>query len=206
MKQTVDGISGLADKEIDEFKSGTTNITLWHNVPNNNGASIVANCLIQNAPLKQVEISGAELLSHNGWRAICAALETNSNCKLETLTLRANRIDETALHSLSSALRRHFSTLKNLILFMGIRDMTIAGWHCLFQTLQDHHCRLEKLNLSSIGISDEVAAALANTLSNNSMQRELHLSGNRNVTTTAWVAFSIVLRNFQFSIGVSGHW
>ena len=74
----------------------------------------------------------------------------NANCKLETLTLRFIRIDETALHSLSSALRRHYSTLNNVFLFHGIR--AILGWRALFQTLQDLHCRVEMLNLGSNNI------------------------------------------------------
>lgn len=123
--------------------------------------------LIRNALLKEVEISSAGHLTHDGWGAIFATLQTNANCKLETLTLRAIRIDETAVDSLSIALRRHYSTLKSLILFCGIRDMTIGGWRALFQTLQDPHCRVEELNLASNNITNEVAAELANSLSNN---------------------------------------
>ncbi len=61
--------------------------------------------------------------------------------------------------------------------------MTIGGWRALFQTLQDPHCRVEELNLASNNITNEVAAELANSLSNNRTLKKLYLSNNLDVTT-----------------------
>ena len=67
--------------------------------------------------------------------------------------------------------------------FLWYQRQTIGGWHALFQTLQDPHCRVEELNLASNNITNKVAAELANSLSNNRVLKKLYLSINLDVTT-----------------------
>ena len=100
------------------------------------GANIVANDLIRNAPLNELHISDAFDVTHIGWHAIFAALESNPNCRLQKLYLCCNRINQAAALSLSNVLLRHTTTLKTVGL-MGstIENLSIAGWDDLFQPL-----------------------------------------------------------------------
>jgi hypothetical protein len=136
-------------------------------------ANIVANVLIQNATLKELEISYIHEMTHIGWQAIFTALQTNTNCRLEKLILKSHIIGEAAALSLSNVLLCHNTTLKTLDL-SGIWDNMIAGWWAIFQPLQNPHCSLEKLNLvfRADSTSDESIAALANALSSNSRLKD----------------------------------
>lgn len=48
------------------------------------GAIALANGLICNAPLKELELNYATHVTHIGLLAILAALQSNSNCRLQT--------------------------------------------------------------------------------------------------------------------------
>ena len=91
-------------------------------------------------------------------------------------------------------LLRHSATLETLDLGWSIH------WLAFLQPLQDPSCRLKKLILNCCAITDEVATALRNALTNNSRLRELGLVSNRDVTATGWVGFSTVLRNPNSSL------
>ena len=161
-------------------------------------ANILANGIIQNAPLKELDIYDSNYRIQNGWQEIFTILRTNENCRLEKLNLSNSNINEGATLSLSRMLLRHGATLKTLNLRNSMsNNLSIFGWQALLQPLQDPIFRLEKLDLSRnyITDADEVVAALSNALANNSRLRELDLSYNSDVTATGWEAFSTVLRN-----------
>ena len=168
------------------------------------GANIVANGLIHNAPLKRLRIECAYDVTHIGWLAIFAARQMNPNCRLQELNLDrlhgfqelevVNRVNEAAALSLSNVLLRHNTTLKTLVLSHYINTITVAGFATLIQPLQDLHCRIVNLNLSDNSMTDEMIAALTNALANNSILIELDLSDNGDVTDTGWSVFSAVLR------------
>ena len=161
-------------------------------------ANILANGIIRNAPLKELNIRGATDISHIGWLEIFSALQMNPKCRLEKLILYLAHINEAAALSLSNVILRHTATLKTLRLSDSIEYITIAGWGALFHPLlQNPNSVLEKLDLSlsATNITDEVATALTIALANNSRLRKLDLSSNHDVTATGWVGFSVVLRN-----------
>ena len=159
-------------------------------------ANIVADGIIQNAPLKELDMYDSHDMIHNGWQEIFTILRTIENCRLEKLHLSNGNINEGATLSLSRMLLCHGATLKTLNLRNSINNLSIVGWQALFQLLQDPSYRLEKLDLScNSNITDKVAAALSNALANNSRLRELDLSYNVGVTPMGWEAFSTVLCN-----------
>ena len=172
----------------------TLNGNIGSNIIDDKGANIVAG-FIRNAPIKELSINGAHNMTNVGWLAIFTTLQMNQTCRLEQLFLSSSIINEAAALSLSSVLLRHRTTLETLDLGWSIQNMTIAGWLAFLRPLQDPSCRLKKLILKCIAITDEVAAVLTNALANNSRLRELDLSNNCDVTTTGWVGFSTVLRN-----------
>ena len=50
-------------------------------------ANIVANGIIQNAPIKELDIYDSHDMIHNGWQEIFTILRTNEKCRLEKLHL-----------------------------------------------------------------------------------------------------------------------
>ena len=100
----------------------------------------------------------------------CASCNGGEDCINDDVTL-----------SLSSALKRHITTIKTLDLCIDDgdhNDVTIAGWRAFIKPL-----------------SDKGVDALTNALVNNSRLRELALSSNLDVTITGWIALSTLHRN-----------
>ena len=187
---------GLASNQYIQNLTFSNDRSDHDNIDDDEVANILANGILRNAPLKDLDISGAADVSHIGWLEIFAALQMNPNCRLEELNLDFNNINEAAVHSLSNMILRHTTTLKTLNLMRSIDDITIAGWGALFHPLQDPHIRLENLCLRGNSITDEVAAALRNVLTNNSRLRELDLSWIQHVTIAGWQAlFRPLLQN-----------
>ena len=58
------------------------------------GANIVANGLIHNAPIKELTINCADNITNVGWLAIFTALQMNPTCRLEQLILSSNNMNE----------------------------------------------------------------------------------------------------------------
>ena len=171
------------------------------------GADMLASGLSRNTSLKELEIScpyKIDKITDIGWQTIFAGLR-NSMCRLESLhlvftnyTLAEDYVNDAVALSLSSAVRRHITSLKSLDLCIYNTydsDITIAGWRAFFPPLRRRNCVLEKLYLSGSSITDEGIYALTNALVNNSRLRELALVDSLDVTATGWLALSTVIRD-----------
>ncbi|XP_050958526.1 ribonuclease inhibitor-like [Labeo rohita] len=113
--------------------------------------------------------SGVKLLS---------ALLEDPHCKLEKLQLRGCIIGEEGCAALISALRSNPSHLRELDL--SYNKPGDSGVNLISALLEDPHCKLQKLLVSSCGITQKGCAALISALrSNPSHLRELDLSGNK---------------------------
>jgi hypothetical protein len=135
-----DFFRGLASNQsIQTFRLNMTGVA-------DHEANILANGIIRNAPLKELRICRAYNVSHIGWLAIFAALQTNPNCRLQDLDLDDSRISDAAALSLSNVLLHHNFSLKTLELSKCINTITIAGFATLIQPLQDLHCRIVNLD------------------------------------------------------------
>ncbi|XP_051718215.1 NACHT, LRR and PYD domains-containing protein 12-like isoform X2 [Ctenopharyngodon idella] len=99
------------------------------------------------------------------------------HCKLERLWLGDCGVTDEGCAALASALRSNPSHLRELDLSKNKIGKSV---NLLSDVLQDPHCKLEILQLSDCGLTDEGCAALASALrSNPSHLRELNLTGNK---------------------------
>ncbi|XP_051719283.1 protein NLRC5-like [Ctenopharyngodon idella] len=99
------------------------------------------------------------------------------HCKLEKLWLSDCGVTDEGCAALTSALRSNPSHLRELSLSENKIGKSV---NLLSDVLQDPHCKLEKLELSDCGVTDEGCAALTSALrSNPSHLRELDLNWNK---------------------------
>ena len=91
-------------------------------------ACLSTNGIIQNAPLKELEIGCAPDMSHVRWLTIFTALQIDPKCRLvEELILISENIKEATRLSLSNVILHNTATLKTLDLVVCIKDVTIAS-------------------------------------------------------------------------------
>ncbi|XP_076846711.1 NACHT, LRR and PYD domains-containing protein 3-like isoform X2 [Brachyhypopomus gauderio] len=116
---------------------------------------------------------------HSGVKQLSALLE-DPHCTLEKLDLQGCSIPEEGCAALCSALRSNPSShLRELNLYYNKPGN--SGVKQLSALLEDPHCTLEKLDLSSCSIREEGCAALCSALRTNpsSHLRELNLNHNK---------------------------
>jgi Ran GTPase-activating protein (RanGAP) involved in mRNA processing and transport len=152
---------------------------------NEDGARAFATGLARNTTLKVVSIIVARNISEIAWQSIFSAFST---CKVESLILNSNELNDATMLTLSNALL-HNSTLKSLNLCSN-RAITSAGWVALSTSLRG--IMIEKLHMSDNSIGDIGINALTSALENNSSLRELSLSVLGDIGVTA---ISTILRH-----------
>ncbi|XP_029951783.1 NACHT, LRR and PYD domains-containing protein 12-like [Salarias fasciatus] len=136
---------------------------------------VFASALCSDSQLKELDLS-RNLLQDLGAQLLSAGLG-RSKCKLLILRLSSCGITEEGCTSLASALKSNPSHLRELDLSYNYPGE--LGVRLLSERLQNPECRLEKLKLSSCGITEEGCTSLASALkSNPSHLRELDLSCN----------------------------
>ncbi|XP_029109061.1 NACHT, LRR and PYD domains-containing protein 3-like isoform X2 [Scleropages formosus] len=136
----------------------------------------LASTLLSNCDtLRELDMSDNEL-QDSGVKLLCAALE-NPQCKLATLMLRECGITEEGFSSLASALHSNPFYLRELD--MSSNRPGDSGVKRLSDILLDPKCQLEKVQLSSCGVTKNGSSSLTSALcSNPSHLRELDLSNN----------------------------
>uniref|UniRef100_A0A8C1NIF7 NACHT domain-containing protein n=1 Tax=Cyprinus carpio TaxID=7962 RepID=A0A8C1NIF7_CYPCA len=130
-------------------------------------------------------------LQDSGVKLLCTGLK-NINCKLEILSLKNNCITEGGCHVLAAALNSNPSNLTELDL--SENKLGNPGMKIILTLFENVQCRLEKLKLNCISITDEGCAALASAF--NSNLRELDLSRNQ-IGDSGVTEISSLLRNSQ---------
>uniref|UniRef100_A0A8C1P8E4 Uncharacterized protein n=1 Tax=Cyprinus carpio TaxID=7962 RepID=A0A8C1P8E4_CYPCA len=130
-------------------------------------------------------------LQDSGVELLCTGLK-NINCKLEILSLKNNCITEGGCHVLAAALNSNPSNLTELDL--SENKLGNPGMKIILTLFENVECRLEKLKLNCISITDEGCAALASAF--NSNLRELDLSRNQ-IGDSGVTEISSLLRNSQ---------
>jgi hypothetical protein len=123
-------------------------------------------------------------------------LLASPQCLLESLHLGdlsdegGTDLDDAVLESLTNALTNN-SHLRELIL--GWNTITSVGYRPLIHLPQRPSCRLESLTLR--GLTDETVESIAVVLSTNTRLKELELSYNSQVSSTAWQNLVTSLRH-----------
>ncbi|XP_050959599.1 NACHT, LRR and PYD domains-containing protein 12-like [Labeo rohita] len=121
----------------------------------------------------------------------------NTQFKLKKLHLYDCSITEKQCLILTSALKSNPSHLRDLNL--GLNRIKNTGVNHLCNVLKDSHCKLERLRLKCISITDEGCAALASAFYSN--PRELDLSRNQ-IGDSGVTEISSLLRNPQCTLQI----
>ncbi|XP_059411536.1 NACHT, LRR and PYD domains-containing protein 1b allele 2-like isoform X7 [Carassius carassius] len=126
--------------------------------------------------LRELNLSGNKL-GASGVKMLSDLLK-DPRCKLEKLWLMKCGVTDEGCASLASALRSNPSHLRQLNL--SGNKLGASGVKLLSDLKDDPHYKLETLQLSDCGVTDEGCAALASALrSNPSHLRDLDLSANK---------------------------
>uniref|UniRef100_A0A8C1ASD6 NACHT domain-containing protein n=1 Tax=Cyprinus carpio carpio TaxID=630221 RepID=A0A8C1ASD6_CYPCA len=140
--------------------------------------------------LRELDLSEHEL-GDTGVNQISALLQ-DKHCTLNTLILKNNCITEGGCHVLAAALNSNPSNLTELDL--SENKLGNPGMKIILTLFENVECRLEKLKLNCISVTDEGCAALASAF--NSNLRELDLSRNQ-IGDSGVTEISSLLRNSQ---------
>ncbi|XP_062392836.1 NACHT, LRR and PYD domains-containing protein 3-like [Sardina pilchardus] len=128
--------------------------------------------------LRVLHLSNNKLLD-SGVELLCSAL-CHHNCKLEELQLCNCNLSDKSCSYLASALKTsHSSNLR--VLDLGFNKLLDSGVELLCSALCHHNCKLEELQLWSCDLSDKSCSYLASALktSHSSNLRVLNLSDNK---------------------------
>ncbi|XP_058617837.1 NACHT, LRR and PYD domains-containing protein 12-like isoform X3 [Onychostoma macrolepis] len=140
--------------------------------------------------LRELNLSGHEL-GDTRVNQIAALLQ-DKHCQLNTLILNNSCITEGGCRVLAAALNSNPSNLTELDL--SENKLGNPGMKIILTLFENVQCRLEKLKLNCISITDEGCAALASAF--NSNLRELDLSRNQ-IRDSGVTEISSLLRNSQ---------
>ncbi|XP_042612070.1 ribonuclease inhibitor-like [Cyprinus carpio] len=150
-------------------------VLLWHQ-------RLIQNLRVLDLSRNQIGDSGVTEIS---------SLLRNSQT-LQILSLKNNCITEGGCHVLAAALNSNPSNLTELDL--SENKLGNTGMKIILALFENGQCRLEKLKLNCISVTDEGCAALASAF--NSNLRELDLSRNQ-IGDSGVTEISSVLRNSQ---------
>uniref|UniRef100_A0A8C1CD16 NACHT domain-containing protein n=1 Tax=Cyprinus carpio carpio TaxID=630221 RepID=A0A8C1CD16_CYPCA len=150
----------------------------------------LATVLGSDTNLKELNMNNNNLRDY-GVKLLCIGLK-KMNCKLEILSLKNNCITEGGCHVLAAALNSNPSNLTELDL--SENKLGNPGMKIILTLFENVECRLEKLKLNCISVTDEGCAALASAF--NSNLRELDLSRNQ-IGDSGVTEISSLLRNSQ---------
>ncbi|KAL1254973.1 hypothetical protein QQF64_013034, partial [Cirrhinus molitorella] len=143
----------------------------------NEGCAALASALRSNpSHLRKLDLT-ENTLRHSDVKLL-SDLKDNPQYNLETLNLRKCGVTDEGCAALASALKSNPSHLRKLDMsWNNLRDSDVK---LLSDMKDDPHYKLEILQLSDCGVTDEGCAALASALrSNPSHLRELNMSGNK---------------------------
>ncbi|XP_062393578.1 NACHT, LRR and PYD domains-containing protein 12-like [Sardina pilchardus] len=127
--------------------------------------------------LRVLDLSGNKLLD-SGVEHLCSAL-CHHNCKLEELQLCECNLTDKSCSYLASALKTsHSSNLR--VLDLSLNKLLDSGVELLYSALCHHNRKLEDLRLDNCGLTDKSCSYLASALktSHSSNFRVLNLSYN----------------------------
>ncbi|XP_039618038.1 ribonuclease inhibitor-like [Polypterus senegalus] len=116
-------------------------------------------------------------MEDSGVVQLCEGL-MSENCKVEKLSLSSCGLSSTCCSALSSALSSPNTRLIELDLSFN-KHLEDSGVAQLCEGLRSENCKLEKMNLSSCGLTSKCCSALSSALSSlHSQLTELKVNGN----------------------------
>ncbi|XP_059817093.1 NACHT, LRR and PYD domains-containing protein 3-like [Hypanus sabinus] len=137
------------------------------------GAGDLASALSTNPSLTELNLSGNEL-GDSGVQLVSAALR-NPVCKIQKLRLKDVGLTDSGAEDLASALSTNPSLTE---LYLGGNKLGDSGVKLVSAALRNPECKMQKLRLGYVGLTDSGAEELASALSTNPSLTELGLRWN----------------------------
>ncbi|XP_072894437.1 NACHT, LRR and PYD domains-containing protein 3-like isoform X1 [Hemitrygon akajei] len=118
---------------------------------------------------------GQNELGDSGVKLVSAALR-NPECKIQKLRLRKVGLTDSGAEDLASALSTNPSLTD---LYLSYNELGDSGVKLLSESLRNRQCKIQKLELMGVGLTDSGAEDLASALSTNPSLTELDLNDNK---------------------------
>ncbi|XP_072133551.1 NACHT, LRR and PYD domains-containing protein 3-like isoform X2 [Mobula birostris] len=137
------------------------------------GAEDLASALNTNPSLMELDLSGNEL-GDSGVKLVSAALR-NPECKIQTLWLEKVGLTDSGAEDLASALSTNPSLME---LNLNGNELGDSGVKLVSAALRNPECKIQKLGLDGVGLTDSGAEDLVSALSTNPSLTKLSLALN----------------------------
>ncbi|XP_078087630.1 NACHT, LRR and PYD domains-containing protein 3-like [Mustelus asterias] len=166
------GVKGLSaalrelDCEIEELSLANVGLT-------DSGTRDLACALTTNRSLKILNL-GYNTLGDSGVKLLSAAL-SNPACEIQKLCLTKVNLTDSCADDLASALSINRSLI---VLNLGYNKLGDTGVEMLTRVLSNSNCKIQKLRLDAVGLTDSGAEDLASSISTNQSLTELSLREN----------------------------
>ncbi|XP_059818694.1 NACHT, LRR and PYD domains-containing protein 3-like isoform X1 [Hypanus sabinus] len=147
---------------------------LWNVGLTDSGAKDLASALSMNPSLTELNLNDNKL-GDSGVKLVSAALK-NSKCKIQKLWLRNVGLTSSGAKDLATTLRRNPSLME---LNLGGNKLGDSGVKLVSAALRNSGCKIQKLWLYDVGLTDSGAEELVSALSANPSLTELDLSNNK---------------------------
>ncbi|XP_072891408.1 NACHT, LRR and PYD domains-containing protein 3-like [Hemitrygon akajei] len=138
------------------------------------GAEDFASALSTNRSLTELNLSGNKLRD-SGVKLVSAALR-NRECKIQKLWLSMVGLTDSGAEDLVSALSTNPSLTE---LDLSDNKLGDSGVKLVSAALRNRECKIQKLRLESVGLTDSGAEDFVSALSTNRSLTELNLSGDK---------------------------
>jgi len=163
------------------------NLNLGDGEMNDEKITSLVDQLASTKGLYSLSLANRPSVSQNGWNECFSHLESN-------------RLHELDLHDNQGITDDVITNLVGLVVSMSLeklnlrscRSITVRGWQA-FSVLDN--CDLQKLDISSNNIDDEVMPTLVSSLGRISSLNRLELASCLSVTSQGWQTFSNLLQN-----------
>ncbi|XP_072894965.1 NACHT, LRR and PYD domains-containing protein 3-like [Hemitrygon akajei] len=137
------------------------------------GAEDLASALSTNSSLMELDLSNNKL-GDSGVKLVSAALR-NPECKIQKLWLRKVGLTDSGAEDLASALSTNSSLT---VLNLNENKLGDSGVKLVSVALRNAECKIQKLGLRNVGLTDSGAAVLFSALSTKPSLTELDLGSN----------------------------
>ncbi|XP_072890975.1 NACHT, LRR and PYD domains-containing protein 12-like isoform X2 [Hemitrygon akajei] len=169
-------------------------LRLWDVGLTDSGAEDLASALSTKSSLTELDLSYNKL-GDSGVKLVSVALR-NPECKIQKLELYNVGLTDSGAEDLVSALSTNPSLTE---LYLSNNDLGDSGVKLVSAALRNPECKIQKLWLNSVGLTDSGAEDLASVLSTNPSLTELDLSYNK-LGDSGVKLVSVALRNPECKI------
>ena len=173
-------------------------LTLHKNSLDDECIQILANGLMKNNTLKELDLSCLRLVTPIGWQTFSADYMSNPICSVEKIDLSGNNIGEEGADSLGTSM-----TVNNMLQLRSLNvsdceSITTDGWRELSYGLSS--LTIEEFHMCKTNIDDDGAIAIVSALTRSTALTTLDLKTNRSITSASWTKCFRLLLDAEFTL------